>query len=323
MSSHAASAPVRSHRRRRAWWFTLAALAVVVVPLAANGLFSSAFSNVGDNLNKVPAALVNNDKLITTTAADGTKSTVFAGRGLVTQLTGSGQTGFDWNVTNSADAAKGLADGTYYAVLTIPEDFSAQINTLATPTPQQGAINITTDNSHGYLAGVVASTVGSALKAGFGQTVTAQVVNGVYSSFGTIGAQLSSAATGAGQLASGAGTLTDGLNQLATGAGSAATGASQLSSGVTQYTDGVDSLAGGSRNTRQAFRRWRVGSISSRRASERPSRRTRTSTRPRSRPCSARILSSAVASARRPRVVRRCRRRRRRGWMLCSRASGS
>ncbi|QWT24816.1 YhgE/Pip family protein [Subtercola sp. PAMC28395] len=237
--------PARQYRRRRAWWFAIAALAVIAIPLAANGLFSSAFSNVADNLSKVPAAVVNNDKLITTTAADGTQSTVYAGRGLVTELTGPSSTGFDWNVTNSADAAKGLADGTYFAVLTIPENFSQQISTQGTPNPVQGSIDIATDNSHGYLAGVVASTVASAIKAGFGQTITTQVMSGVLSSFGTIGTQLTTAADGAGKVASGQSSLTDGLNQLASGASSSATGAATLSSGVTAYTDGVDSLAGG------------------------------------------------------------------------------
>ncbi|PPF89212.1 YhgE/Pip domain-containing protein [Subtercola sp. Z020] len=241
----AAEARVRSHRRRRSWLFAIAAIAVIAIPLAANALFSGAFSNVADNLGRVPAAVVNNDKLITTTAADGTQSTVYAGRGLVTELTGPNQTGFDWNVTNSDDAAKGLADGTYYAVLTIPENFSAQINTLGTPAPAQGSVSIVTDDAHGYLSGVVASTVGTALKAGFGETITAQVLTGVYSGLGTVGTQLSTAANGAGQLASGASGLTDGLNQLATGASSAASGAGSLSSGIDTYTGGVDSLADG------------------------------------------------------------------------------
>ncbi|MCU1478411.1 MAG: hypothetical protein JWQ64_3104 [Subtercola sp.] len=245
LAAPTAEAPARSHRRRRGVWFAIGLLAVIAIPLAASGLFSGAFSNVSTNINKVPAALVNNDQLITTTAADGTQSTVYAGRGLVTQLTGPDPSGFDWHVTNSADAAKGLADGTYFAVLTIPEDFSKQVSSLGTPTPTQASIDIATDNSHGYLSSVVASTVGNAVQAGFGQAITAQVLTGVYTGLGTVGTQLSTAASGAGQLATGANALTDGLNQLSTGTSSAASGASSLSSGITAYTGGVDQLAGG------------------------------------------------------------------------------
>ncbi|MCS5723990.1 YhgE/Pip domain-containing protein [Herbiconiux sp. CPCC 203407] len=263
----------RSRRRTRIVLVALTALAVVLTPFAVNGLFSGALANADTNLSSVPAAVVNNDEMTTTTNPDGTESVNFAGRAVVTELTGSGETGFDWNVTNSADAEKGLADGTYYAVLTIPKTFSADINTLGTPTPEQSLIHIETDDSHGYLQGVLASTVASAVQAGFGQQITAQVVNGIYTSFGTVGTSLSDAADGASQLATGAdglasgGTqLTDGLTQLSSGAASATTGASeladglgqlssgatdaangatQLSVGVTQYTTGVDELATG------------------------------------------------------------------------------
>jgi putative membrane protein len=225
-------------RRTKIVLVVLAALAVAFTPLAVNGLFAGALADADTNISSVPAAIVNNDTMTTTTNADGTTSTNFAGRGLVTELTGAGQTGFDWHATNSDDAKKGLENGTYYAVLTIPSDFSASLNTLGTADPKQGLIDITTDDSHGYLSGLVASTVASAVQAGFGQQVTAQVVNGIYTSFGGVGTSLSDAAGGATQLATGA----DGL---ATGATQLGDGATQLSSGLTQYTDGVSQLSSG------------------------------------------------------------------------------
>ncbi|SDY85527.1 YhgE/Pip family protein [Herbiconiux ginsengi] len=238
MSSSTTTPTPRMRRRTKIVLVVLAALAVAFTPLAVNGLFAGALSEADTNISSVPAAIVNNDKMTTTTNADGTTSTNFAGRGLVTELTGAGQTGFDWHATNSDDAKKGLENGTYYAVLTIPEDFSATLNSLGTADPKQGLIDITTDDSHGYLSGVLASTVASAVQAGFGQQVTAQVVNGIYTSFGTVGTSLSDAAGGATQLATGA----DGL---ATGATQLADGATQLTSGLTQYTDGVSQLSGG------------------------------------------------------------------------------
>ena len=139
----------RMRRRTKIVLVVLAVLAVVFTPLAINGLFSGALANADTNLSTVPAAIVNNDQMTTTTNADGTQSVNFAGRGLVTELTGAGQTGFDWKATSADDAAKGLEDGRYYAVLTIPSDFSATLNTLGTPDPKQGLIDITTDASHG------------------------------------------------------------------------------------------------------------------------------------------------------------------------------
>ncbi|WP_378147953.1 YhgE/Pip family protein [Cnuibacter sp. UC19_7] len=234
-----------SRRRTRLALIVVTAIAIVLTPFAVNGLFTGALSNVDQSVGSIPAAIVNEDQLVTTTNADGTQSVNFAGRGLVTELTGTGQNGFDWTVTNADDAAAGLADGTYYAVLTIPSDFSATVDTLGTPDPKQGLIDIETDDSHGYLSGVLASTVGSAVQAGFGQTITATVVNGIYTSFGTVGTSLEDAADGATQLGSGAGQLADGATQLSDGLSQYTSGASTLASGVAQYTSGVTSLASG------------------------------------------------------------------------------
>ncbi|MBF4572722.1 YhgE/Pip domain-containing protein [Herbiconiux sp. VKM Ac-1786] len=252
MSTSTSTPTPRSKRRTRLALIVLAAVAVALTPLAVNGLFAGALSNADTNLTQVPAAIVNNDKLVTTTAADGTQSVNFAGRGLVTELTGPGESGFGWELTNSEQAEEGLKDGTYYAVLTIPEDFSATLNTLATPDPKSGLIDIQTDDAHGYLSGILASTVASAVQAGFGQTVTAQVVNGVYTSFGTLGTSLSDAASGASQLgtgadglATGATQLADGLNTISTGAAAAVPGASQLADGLTELSAGASSTSTG------------------------------------------------------------------------------
>jgi putative membrane protein len=252
MSASTATPTPRMRRRTKIAIVVLAILGVILTPLAVNALFAGALSDADSNLSSIPAAVVNNDKMTTTTAADGTERTNFAGRGLVTELTGDGTTGFDWQVTNSDDAEKGLEDGTYYAVLTIPENFSATLDTMGTADPKQGLIDITTDDSHGYLSGIVASTVASAVQAGFGQQITATVVNGIYTSFGGVATSLSDAAggatqlaTGADALASGATQLGDGLGQLGAGATSAASGASQLSSGVGAYTGGVTDLTAG------------------------------------------------------------------------------
>lgn len=272
MSTSTTTPTPRMRRRTKIVLAVLALLAVVLTPLAVNGLFTGALANADTNLSTIPAAIVNDDQMTTTTNADGTETVNFAGRAVVTELMG-GDSGFGWTLTNSDDAAAGLAEGRYYAVMTIPEDFSASINTLGTTAPEQGLIDIETDASHGYLSGIVASTVASAVQANFGSFVTAQVVNGIYTSFGTVGTSLTDAADGAAQLATGAdglatgstqladglgqlstgaasagagaSQLASGLDQLSTGASSAATGAAQLSDGVAQYTGGVDQLAGG------------------------------------------------------------------------------
>jgi putative membrane protein len=110
--------------RRSATRVRLALVAVVLVPLAVAGLVVGATAGANDRLEDIPALVVNSDELVTQTAADGTKTQILAGRQLVTELTGKGTNGFDWQVSNAKDAAQKLKDGDVYAVLTVPKDFS-------------------------------------------------------------------------------------------------------------------------------------------------------------------------------------------------------
>ena len=112
---------------RRTWKRYGALAAVVLVPLAFAGLFVGALSQSDTALDAIPAAIVNEDALITTTNADGTETNVFAGRQLVTELTAAGAQGFDWKITNAEDAEKALANGEVYAILTVPSNFSSSI----------------------------------------------------------------------------------------------------------------------------------------------------------------------------------------------------
>ena len=233
--------------------------AVIVVPLAVAGLVSGAFAGATDNVESIPAVVVNNDEMVTMTLPDGTDQPVLAGRQLVTELTGPDTAGFSWTISNDEEAAELLESGDAYAVLTIPSDFSSSVTSLSGDAPTKANLDIRTDDAHGYLAGSVAQSVGDAMTTAFGRELTAQYLEGFYSNLATVGGSLGDAADGATQISSGVDSLAGGLGQLssgvaatASGAADAATGASayadgvsQYADGVAQYTSGVDGLSGG------------------------------------------------------------------------------
>lgn len=226
------------------WLKRFGIAAVVLVPLAFAGLFVGALAQADTAIDRIPAAIVNNDTLIYMTGEDGTSSPVFAGRQLVTELTG-GSEGFDWLVTNESGAKHALAKGEVYAVLVIPDDFSKSILSLTTSNPTRADLAITTDDAHSYVTGALAKSVGESMANAFGTTITAQYIEGVYSSIGQLGASLGDAAIGAESLSGGATELSSGLTTLAGGVASARNGATEFSSGVRQYTLGVDELSSG------------------------------------------------------------------------------
>ena len=257
-------------RRQRRGAFAGVLAGLIVVPLAVAGLFSAALSTADERLDTLPAIVVNNDEFVTITDAAGADQMVLAGRLLVTELTAPAApaaasagtsaaapavdagTGFSWTISNSADAAKALAAGEAYAVLTIPEDFSASITSVGGGAPVQANLSIHTDDAHSYLAGSAAQAVGSALTSTFGRAISEQYLTTLYGSLSELGTALVDAADGGAQLSSGVSgvatgldSLADGTAGIAAGAADAASGASTFSSGVSSYTGGVDSLSSG------------------------------------------------------------------------------
>lgn len=226
--------------------------AVIAVPLAVAGLVSGAFAGADDNLESIPAVVVNDDQMITMTLPDGTEQPVLAGRLLVTELTDPDTPGFDWTISNDEEAAKMLASGEAYAVLTIPSDFSASVTSLSGDAPTKANLDIRTDDAHAYLAGSVAQSVGDAMTTTFGRALTQQYLEGFYTNLATLGSSLGDAADGAAQLSSGVSSMAGGLGELSNGVAQSAAGAHELADGATayadgvaQYTSGVDGIAGG------------------------------------------------------------------------------
>lgn len=238
-------------QRRRGHYGLVVGL--IVVPLFVAGLFTAALTAADERIDTIPAIVVNNDEFVTTTLPNGTEQQVLAGRQLVTELTGTGEgAGFDWTISNSADAAAALERGDVYAVLTIPADFSASVTSLGGETPTQADLDIRTDDAHSYLAGSAAQSVGTAMTSAFGQAITAQYLTALYTNLAELGGSLVDAADGAAQVATGVTGVATGLDSLAagtteaaTGAGNAATGAASFEAGVSGYTSGVDSLSTG------------------------------------------------------------------------------
>jgi putative membrane protein len=229
--------------RKKSWRRAGAIAAVALVPIAFAGLFVGALSQSDNALDSIPAAIVNQDELIRQTDDNGDEQIIFAGRQLVTELTGSDDSGFDWRITNQEQAEAQLASGEVYAILTVPDNFSEAILSISSDAPEKADITIQTDDAHSYLTTTVANVVGQGLVSTFGKEITARFVTGIYTSFDDVGDSLTEAADGADQLSGGVIELGDGLSSLADGAASARNGAAVFADGLEMYTGGVNQLS--------------------------------------------------------------------------------
>ena len=222
-----------------------ALVAAAATPFAIAALAAWSFGPAADGDHDVPAAVVNLDEMLETTAADGTETTMFAGRQIVTDLVADDDGGFDFAILNAEDAADALAAGEVQAVVTIPPDFSQRVLSLQGDEPQQAGIRIVTDASSSGLATSLASETGESIMASFGDVVTSGFISGIYGGMGTMAEQLGSAVEGADALGDGGQELAGGLGEIATGIDRLADGAGSAQDGAAQLADGGDQLAAG------------------------------------------------------------------------------
>jgi putative membrane protein len=235
----------RARSRKPITWLTI--LGVLLLPAAVGGILVAALQNPTERLDSMTAAIVNLDDPVT---IDGQITPL--GRQLASGLV-EGSDDLDsnltWVISNEEDAADGLADGSYQAVITIPEEFSAAATSAGQAIAdgggkaEQATIKVTTpddglvadDLITGQIATVAASTLGTML--------SEATMENVLVGFTTIGDQIGDAADGAVKLAGGARDAADGAAEIPDGDTKLASGASELGSGASSLATGLDTIA--------------------------------------------------------------------------------
>lgn len=222
-------------------------VALVLVPAIYAGLLTWANLDVNQEMDQVPAAIVNNDEVVQVKGEDGKKQPVAIGRAIAGSLvTSDDPRNLDWEVTSAAEAKKGLADGDYYAVLTLPKDMSKDVtSTDDADTARAARMDLQTNDAISYLSGSIANTIGQNVMDETGDRVTRQYLDQVYLGFNGMHTSLADASDGAGSVADGAADLAKGSARLDDGTAELADGLGELASGSAQLADGVGRLSGG------------------------------------------------------------------------------
>ncbi|MFF2371445.1 YhgE/Pip domain-containing protein [Agromyces sp. NPDC058110] len=232
----------RARTKRPVTWLTI--VGVLMLPVVIGGILVAALYNPTERLGELNAAIVNNDEPVTID-----DQLVPLGRQLTAGLvegTGGDDENLTWTISNAEDAKSGLADGTYAAVITIPENFSAAATSTAPGgTPEQATIEVSTPPDSLVVDDAITAQVASTATAVLGEQLSSTYLENVFLGFTDLGTQLGTAADGAAQLADGAQQAADGAAALPDGATQLATGATGIADGATQLGSGLDEIAGG------------------------------------------------------------------------------
>ena len=224
-------------------WVTM--IGVALVPALYNLSFLGSMWDPYGSLDNLPVAVVNKDK---TATLNDKKLTI--GDDMVDSM--SINKALDYHFVSQKKADKGLKDGAYYMVITLPEDLSEKASSLLTDNPKKLNIKYQTTAGRSFVASKMSESAMTKLKDTVSENITETYTKAVFKSMSGLQDGLQEASdggnellSGSQQLESGSQTITDNLNTAASGSQTLADGTATLSSGLTTYTNGVSTLASG------------------------------------------------------------------------------
>ncbi|PZU40484.1 MAG: hypothetical protein DI573_03985 [Microbacterium sp.] len=237
----------RARTRRPVTWLTV--IGVLLLPAVLGAILVTALYDPTERLDAMTAAIVNEDEPVT---IDG--QTTPLGRQLTAGLVeGSDDvaSNLNWVLSNADDAAAGLADGTYQAVVTIPENFSAAATSSGTSlsqvegasAPSRAVIEVTTPPDALIVDDAITAQITQTAASVLGEQLSTLTLENVFVGFTTLGDQLGEAARGASDLADGAQQAADGAAELPGGVAALGEGATELASGAGQLAGGLATIA--------------------------------------------------------------------------------
>lgn len=219
---------------------------IIAIPAIYTTLFLGSMWDPYGKLDNLPVAVVNLDEPV-----EYEGETLNVGKNLVDKLKDDGSLCF--NFTDADQAERGLENGTYYMVITVPKNFSENATTLTDATPKKMELDYKTNPGTNYIAMKMSETALEKIKTSVAQEVTKTYAETIFDKIGEAGDGMKDAADGAGEiydgtekLADGNKTISDNLKTLSEGTLTFKDGTSELKVGLSSYLDGVNQLSDGS-----------------------------------------------------------------------------
>ena len=225
----------------------VALIAIITIPTIYTTLFLGSMWDPYGKVDNLPVAVVNEDKPVTYEGKD-----VNVGEKFVDKLKDNDSLAF--NFVDKETATNGLENGTYYMVITVPQDFSKNATTLLDKNPKKMVLEYATNPAKNYIASKMSQSALSKIQTSIANSVTKTYAQTVFEQFESMGDSLDEAADGSLELKDGLIKLedggvkiSDGLNTLSESMLTFTDGTTSLSKGLDTYLSGVESLSSASK----------------------------------------------------------------------------
>ena len=222
--------------------FIIVMIGISLIPALYNIIFLSSMWDPYGQLSDLPVAVVNHDK-----EASYNGNTMAIGKDMVSNLKENKT--LDFHFVDEEEGKKGLEDGDYYMVVTLPSDLSEKAASILTDHPEQMKIDYQTSSGHSFIASKMSDSAMTQLKQNVSTNVTETYTKALFDKMVELKDGMSKAASGsekltdgADQLVAGSQTLTSNLNSLADSSLTFSNGTEQFTKGLSSYVSGVEQL---------------------------------------------------------------------------------
>lgn len=212
---------------------------VALIPLLYGSLYLWAFTNPYKTLDTVQVAVVVEDN---GAIINGKMRNV--GNEIKNRLKNQkdGSEGFQWNFVNSAKANKGLKNGDYFMVATIPASFSKCIASAQYDTPTKAKLHVKYDQASNMLASQIGKTAFRTIRSEISEAIAQEYWEHMFAKVNSASDSLGAAANGAGALHEGSKSLQGGINKLADGSNKLSASLRKLQGGLGELQKGANTL---------------------------------------------------------------------------------
>ncbi|RFD80423.1 hypothetical protein AXE77_00065 [Gardnerella vaginalis] len=212
---------------------------VALIPLLYGSLYLWAFTNPYKTLNTVPVAVVVEDN---GAMINGKMRNI--GNEIKTRLKNQkdGSEGFQWNFVNSAEANKGLKNGNYFMVATIPASFSKCIASAQYETPTKAKLHVKYNQASNMLASQIGKTAFRTMRSEISEAIAEEYWEHMFAKVNAASDSLGAAANGAGALHEGSKSLQGGIDKLANGSNQLSQSLRKLQGGLGELQQGANTL---------------------------------------------------------------------------------
>lgn len=214
--------------------------AVALMPLLYGSLYLWAFTNPYKTLDTVPVAVVVEDN---GAMINGKMRNI--GNEIKTRLKSQkdGSEGFQWNFVNSDEANKGLKNGSYFMVATIPSSFSKCIASAQYDTPTKAKLHVKYDQASNMLASQIGKTAFRTMRSEISEAIAQEYWENMFAKVNSASDSLGVAVNGAAALHEGSKSLQNGVNKLADGSNKLSQSLQKLQGGLSELQKGANTLS--------------------------------------------------------------------------------